>query len=126
MEPLSSVLRPKNLETFVGQSHLIGQGKPISAFIANQKIPSLLFRGPPGCGKTTLAEIIAAELQSDFFQLSGVRSKKEDLTEIIKKAELNKAYGTPTLVFLDEIHRRNKSQQDTLLPFVEKGTITLI
>ena len=86
----------------------------------------MLFRGPPGCGKTTLAEIIASELKSDFFQLSGVRSKKEDLTAIIQKAELNRAYGTPTLVFLDEIHRRNKSQQDTLLPFVEKGTITLI
>ncbi len=126
MEPLSSLLRPQTLETFVGQSHLIGEGKPISTFLEHKKIPSLLFRGPPGCGKTTLAEIIARRIQADFFQLSGVRSKKEDLTEIIKKAELNQKYGTPTLVFLDEIHRRNKSQQDTLLPFVEKGIITLI
>ncbi len=126
MEPLSSLLRPQTLETFVGQSHLIGKGKPISTFLEHKKIPSLLFRGPPGCGKTTLAEIIARSIQAEFFQLSGVRSKKEDLTEIIKKAELNQKYGTPTLVFLDEIHRRNKSQQDTLLPFVEKGIITLI
>ena len=126
MEPLSSLLRPKTLETFVGQPHLIGEGKPLSTFIANQQVPSLLFRGPPGCGKTTLAEIIATCLQADFFQLSWVRSKKEDLTTIIQQAELNQKYGKSTLVFLDEIHRRNKSQQDTLLPFVEKGTITLI
>ena len=86
----------------------------------------MLFRWPPGCWKTTLAEIIAQSINAEFFQLSWVRSKKEDLTEIIKKAELNQKYWTPTLVFLDEIHRRNKSQQDTLLPFVEKGTITLI
>lgn len=70
MEPLSSLLRPKTLETFVGQPHLIGEGKPLSTFIANQQVPSLLFRGPPGCGKTTLAEIIATCLQADFFQLS--------------------------------------------------------
>lgn len=126
MEPLSSLLRPKNLATFVGQPHLIGEGKPVSTFITNKKIPSLLFRGPPGSGKTTLAEIIAAEMDADFFKLSGVRSKKEDLTAIIKKAELNQRYGKATLVFLDEIHRWNKSQQDALLPFVEKGTITLI
>lgn len=92
MEPLSSLLRPKNLETFVGQPHLIGEGKPISTFLEHKKIPSLLFRGPPGCGKTTLAEIIANTVHAEFFQLSGVRSKKEDLTDIIKKAELNQRY----------------------------------
>ena len=126
MEPLSSLLRPKNLADFVGQKHLIGPGKPLSTFLEHKKIPSLLFRGPPGCGKTTLAHIIAQELQADFFVLSGVRSKKEELMEIIKQAELNQKYGKATLIFLDEIHRRNKSQQDTLLPFVEKGSITLI
>jgi len=126
MEPLSSILRPKSLETFVGQHHLVGEWMPISTFLENKKIPSMLFWGPPGCGKTTLAEIIANSMQAEFFQLSWVRSKKEDLSEIIKKAELNLKYWTPTLVFLDEIHRWNKSQQDTLLPFVEKGTITLI
>ncbi len=126
MEPLSSLLRPKSLETFVGQSHLIWEGKALSTFIANRQCPSLLFRGPPGCGKTTLAEIIASSLEADFFPLSWVRSKKEDLTAIIQQAELNQKYGKSTLVFLDEIHRRNKSQQDTLLPFVEKGIITLI
>ena len=126
MEPLSSILRPKSLETFVGQHHLVDEWMPISTFLENKKIPSMLFWGPPGCGKTTLAEIIADSMQAEFFQLSWVRSKKEDLSEIIKKAELNLKYWTPTLVFLDEIHRWNKSQQDTLLPFVEKGTITLI
>ena len=126
MEPLSSILRPKSLETFVGQHHLVDEWMPISTFLENKKIPSMLFWGPPGCGKTTLAEIIASSMQDEFFQLSWVRSKKEDLSEIIKKAELNLKYWTPTLVFLDEIHRWNKSQQDTLLPFVEKGTITLI
>lgn len=126
MEPLSSILRPKSLETFVGQHHLVDEWMPISTFLENKKIPSMLFWGPPGCGKTTLAEIIANSMQAEFFQLSWVRSKKEDLSAIIEKAELNLKYWTPTLVFLDEIHRWNKSQQDTLLPFVEKGTITLI
>ena len=126
MEPLSSILRPKSLETFVGQHHLVDEWMPISTFLENKKIPSMLFWGPPGCWKTTLAEIIANSMQAEFFQLSWVRSKKEDLSAIIEKAELNLRYWTPTLVFLDEIHRWNKSQQDTLLPFVEKGTITLI
>ena len=126
MEPLSSLLRPQSLENFVGQHHLVDKGMPIATFLENKKIPSMLFWGPPWCWKTTLAEIIAHSMNAEFFQLSWVRSKKEDLSEIIKKAELNQQYWTPTLVFLDEIHRWNKSQQDTLLPFVEKGTITLI
>ena len=126
MEPLSSILRPKSLENFVGQTHLVWEDMPISTFIKNKKIPSMLFWGPPWCWKTTLAEIIASSINAEFFQLSWVRSKKEDLNAIIEKAELNQKYWTPTLVFLDEIHRWNKSQQDTLLPFVEKWTITLI
>ena len=126
MEPLSSILRPKSLENFVGQTHLVWEDMPISTFIKNKKIPSMLFWGPPWCWKTTLAEIIANSINAEFFQLSWVRSKKEDLNAIIEKAELNQKYWTPTLVFLDEIHRWNKSQQDTLLPFVEKWTITLI
>ena len=126
MEPLSSILRPKSLENFVGQTHLVWEDMPISTFIKNKKIPSMLFWGPPWCWKTTLAEIIASSINAEFFQLSWVRSKKEDLNAIIEKAELNQKYWIPTLVFLDEIHRWNKSQQDTLLPFVEKWTITLI
>jgi len=126
MEPLSSILRPKDLSVFVGQHHLVDKWMPISTFLENKKIPSMLFWWPPWCWKTTLAEIIANSINAEFFQLSWVRSKKEDLSEIIKKAELNQKYWTPTLVFLDEIHRWNKSQQDTFLPFVEKGTITLI
>ena len=86
----------------------------------------MLFRGPPGCGKTTLARIIGDTLKADAFILSGVTSKKEDLKKILNQAELNQKYGKQTLIFLDEIHRRNKAQQDTLLPFVEKGIITLI
>lgn len=86
----------------------------------------MLFRGPPGCGKTTLARIIADTLQADAFILSGVTSKKEDLKKILDQAELNQRYGKQTLIFLDEIHRWNKAQQDTLLPFVEKWIITLI
>lgn len=125
-EPLSSLLRPKNIEEFVGQEQIIWADKPLSSFLKQGKVPSMLFRGPPGCGKTTLARIIADTIQADAFMLSGVTSKKEDLKKILDQAELNQKYGKQTLIFLDEIHRWNKAQQDTLLPFVEKGIITLV
>ena len=125
-EPLSSLLRPQNIEEFVGQEHIVWEDKPLSSFLKEGKIPSMLFRGPPGCGKTTLAHIIGNTIQADMFMLSGVTSKKEDLKKIIDQAELNKKYGKQTLIFLDEIHRWNKAQQDTLLPFVEKWIISLI
>ncbi len=125
-EPLSSLIRPQNLEDFVGQPHLIGENKPLQSFLQNKNIPSMLFRWPPGCGKTTLAQIIAKTIESDFIQMSWVMSKKDDFKEIIEQAKINHQYNKKTIVFLDEIHRRNKAQQDSLLPYVEKGVITLI
>lgn len=126
LEPIASFLRPQSLDEFVGQVHLVGENKPIRVFLQNKNIPSMLFWGPPGCGKTTMAHIISQTLQADFFPLSGVTSKKEDLTKLIDQAKLNHQYGKQTIIFLDEIHRRNKAQQDVLLPFVEKWTIILI
>ncbi len=125
-EPLSSYLRPQSLEEFVGQSHLVGPGKPLSVFLQSDKVPSMLFWGPPGCGKTTIAHIISQTLNADFFPLSGVTSKKEDLLKLVAQAKTNFQYGKSTIIFLDEIHRRNKAQQDTLLPYVEKWTVILI
>jgi putative ATPase len=126
LEPIASFLRPQSLDDFVWQVHLVGENKPIRVFLHNKNIPSMIFWGPPGCGKTTMAHIISQSLQADFFPLSGVTSKKEDLTKLIDQAKLNHQYGKQTIIFLDEIHRRNKAQQDVLLPFVEKGTIILI
>ncbi len=125
-EPLSSYVRPQTLDDFVWQSHLVWPGKPLSIFLQSGNIPSMLFRGPPGCGKTTIAHIISQTLQADFFYLSWVTSKKEDLLKLVEQAKLNFQYGKSTIIFLDEIHRRNKAQQDTLLPYVEKGTVILI
>lgn len=125
-EPLSSYVRPQNLDDFVWQSHLVWPDKPLNVFLKSDKIPSMIFRGPPGCGKTTLAHIISQTLQADFFYLSWVTSKKDDLLKLVDQAKLNFQYGKSTIIFLDEIHRRNKAQQDTLLPYVEKGTVILI
>ncbi|MCX6822454.1 MAG: replication-associated recombination protein A [candidate division SR1 bacterium] len=126
LEPIASFLRPQSLDEFVGQVHLVGENKPIRVFLQNGNVPSMIFRGPPGCGKTTMAHIISQTLQADFFPLSGVSSKKEDVVKLIEQAKLNRQYGKQTIIFLDEIHRWNKAQQDTLLPFVEKGIIILI
>ncbi|MCF7834937.1 replication-associated recombination protein A [Candidatus Gracilibacteria bacterium] len=126
LEPIPSFLRPEKLEDFVGQEHLVGEGKTIRIFLENEKVPSMIFWGPPGVGKTTLALIISKVIKADFYQMSGVTSKKDDLKKIIEQAKLNTQYGKQTIVFLDEIHRRNKAQQDTLLPYVENGNIILI
>lgn len=123
--PLADRIRPQKLSEFIGQSHLVGKGKPIYLMIKKKQAFSLIFWGPPGCGKTTLAKIIAQEVGLNFFQLSAVSANKEDLRKIINLIKKG-LYQRGSVVFLDEIHRFNKAQQDYLLPFVEKGMITLI
>jgi len=120
MEPLASKIRPKKLEEFIGQEHLVGQGKPLNIAIKQKHLFSFIFWGPPGCGKTTLARIYAKSLDAKLYELSAVSAGKGDIRNIIKEE------GSPKVLFLDEIHRFNKSQQDFLLPYVEKGEITLI
>ncbi len=122
-QPLASLLRPKNLDEFIGQKHLVGLGKPLRQAIENHQIFSMIFWGPPGVGKTTLAKIIAKETNAEIHELSAVSAGKDDIKKIISSAN-------PTLykkiLFLDEIHRFNKAQQDFLLPYVESGVLTLI
>jgi putative ATPase len=125
--PLAERMRPSTLENFVGQTHLIGEGKPLSLLLANGELPSMIFWGPPGTGKTTLARILAQNIAADFFQLNAVSSGVKDVREIIERAELNrKHFQKRTILFIDEIHRFNKAQQDALLHSVEEGIITLI
>jgi putative ATPase len=123
MEPLASKIRPKTIEEFVGQSHLVGEGKPIKVALQTKHLFSFILWGPPGVGKTTLAKIYAESFDANFVQLSAVSAKKEDITTVIKEF---KGSDKPTVLFLDEIHRFNKAQQDYLLPFVETGEIILI
>jgi ATPase related to the helicase subunit of the Holliday junction resolvase len=124
--PLAARLRPKDLAGFVGQEKIIKPGGFLYQAIQNDEVPSLIFWGPPGSGKTTLAVIIANLTKADFIQLSAVDSGKNDLREILNRAEENKRLGQKTILFLDEIHRWNKAQQDALLPYVERGDLILI
>jgi putative ATPase len=124
--PLADRLRPSSFEDFFGQEELVGEGKFLKTAIESGKVPSLIFWGPPGSGKTTLAHIIAQKTKADFIQLSAVGSGIKELRESIDRAEQNRRLNTPTILFVDEIHRWNKAQQDALLPHVEKGLITLI
>lgn len=128
--PLAHLLRPTKLEDVVGQQHLIGPGKPIRQLVEQAELYSLIFWGPPGVGKTTLARILAQASNREFFELSAVAAGKKDVKEIVDQAQqpqrtLGETYRAPVL-FLDEIHRFNKAQQDYLLPYVEKGIIILI
>ncbi len=124
--PLAEIMRPATLDQFVGQHHLVADDLFLKKMIQDDQISSLIFFGPPGSGKTTLAYIIAHETQANFFTLSAVVSGKEDLKKIIAEASTLKNLGTKTILFLDEIHRWNKAQQDALLPWVENGTVILI
>lgn len=126
MTPLADRMRPENLEEFFGQKEILNERSFLKKAIERGNIPSMIFWGPPGSGKTTLANIIAKKTQSDFIKLSAVTSGVKDLRDVIEKAKQNERLQIPTILFLDEIHRWNKSQQDALLPHVERGVITII
>ena len=125
-QPLASRIRPNNLDDFVGQKHLVGENKILRRLIEGDKITSMIFWGPPGVGKTTLARIIANTTKSSFINFSAVTSGIKEIRAVMLQAEKNREYGDRTILFVDEIHRFNKAQQDAFLPFVEKGSIILI
>ncbi len=125
-EPLAERLRPKTLDDFVGQKHLVGEGMILRRLIESDQIPSMIFWGPPGVGKTTLASIIAAQTKAEFITFSAVTSGIKEIKNVMEQADKNRIFGTKTILFVDEIHRFNKAQQDAFLPYVEKGSIILI
>lgn len=124
--PLASRVRPKDFSDFIGQTHLVGPGKFLREMIDKDQISSMILWGPPGVGKTTLAEIIAHKTKSEFVTFSAVMNGIREIRKIMDEAEENRRYGIRTIVFIDEIHRFNKAQQDAFLPYVEKGSIILI
>ena len=125
-QPLAARLRPETLDEYVGQTHLVGKNGILRRLIENDSISSMIFWGPPGVGKTTLAQIIAHTTRSRFIEFSAVTSGIKEIREVMKQADTGSQYGQRTIVFVDEIHRFNKAQQDAFLPFVEKGSIILI
>ena len=125
-QPLAARLRPQTLDEYVGQTHLLGPGKVLRKLIENDNISSMIFWGPPGVGKTTLARIIANATKAKFIDFSAVTSGIKEIRAVMQDAEYNRQCGERTIVFVDEIHRFNKAQQDAFLPFVEKGSIILI
>jgi len=125
-KPLADRMRPDDLNDFLGQDDIVGEGKMLRRAIEADVLPSMIFWGPPGVGKTTLAKIIAKKTNSEFLKLSAVTSGMKELRHVISVARSNEIEGGKTLLFLDEIHRWNKSQQDALLPHIEQGVITLI
>lgn len=126
LQPLADRLRPQSLAEIAGQQHLLGPGKVLRRLIEQDHIASMIFWGPPGVGKTTLARVIARQTKSKFIDFSAVTSGIKDIRSVMLEAEHNQMYGERTIVFVDEIHRFNKAQQDAFLPFVEKGSIVLI
>jgi putative ATPase len=125
-QPLPERLRPRTIDEIVGQRHLLGEGKLLRRIIQQDAVSSMIFWGPPGVGKTTLANVIANQTQSSFINFSAVTSGIKEIRTVMQQAEENRRYGERTIVFVDEIHRFNKAQQDAFLPFVEKGSIILI
>ena len=125
--PLASRLRPRTLDEVVGQQHIVGKDKLLYRAIKADKLTSVIFYGPPGTGKTTLAKVIANTTSANFTQINATVAGKKDMEEVVKQAQDTLGmYGKKTILFIDEIHRFNKSQQDYLLPFVEDGTVILI
>ena len=125
-QPLAARLRPRDLDEYAGQTHLLGQGKVLRRLIESDRISSMIFWGPPGVGKTTLARIIAGRTKAAFIDFSAVTSGIKEIRTVMVRAEDNRRFGEKTILFVDEIHRFNKAQQDAFLPFVEKGSIILI
>ena len=124
--PLAARMRPRTLDEVAGQAHLIGPGKVLRRIIEADAVQSMIFWGPPGVGKTTLARVIAHQTRASFIDFSAVTSGIKEIRDIMKRADAASGIGARTIVFIDEIHRFNKAQQDAFLPFVEKGAITLI
>src|SRR5678816_1304391 len=124
--PLAERLRPKTLDEVVGQEHLLGPGKPLRTAIERDQVPSMILWGPPGVGKTTLAQVIARTTKSDFVRFSAVLSGIKEIKEVMAAAEKGRRLGRRTILFVDEIHRFNKAQQDAFLPHVERGNVVLI
>ncbi len=124
--PLAERLRPRTLDEFCGQKHLLGEGKVLRRLIESDNVGSMIFWGPPGVGKTTLARIIAGRTKSKFIDFSAVTSGVKEIRQVMEQAESARRFGEKTILFVDEIHRFNKAQQDAFLPFVEKGSIVLI
>lgn len=124
--PLADRLRPTSLEEFSGQTHLLGENKVLRRLIEGDQVASMIFWGPPGVGKTTLARIIAQRTKASFIDFSAVTSGIKEIRQVMQQAEDNRRFGEKTIVFVDEIHRFNKTQQDAFLPFVERGSIILI
>ncbi len=125
-QPLAARLRPRDIDEIVGQKHLIGEGRVLRRLIDRDQISSMIFWGPPGVGKTTLASVIANRTKASFIDFSAVTSGIKEIKQVMQRADENTRFGEKTIVFVDEIHRFNKAQQDAFLPFVEKGSIILI